>query len=211
VVLENIMRTSTTAWGPLEATLQGSREISFTVLSMSLSLIAVFIPLLFMGGIVGRLFREFAVSLLGRRRHFAGRLAYDDARCSAPGCCTARRAGVTAGPTPGRSMPSRASSGVMTGAWAGALRHWIVTLAILLVTIGLNWYLFTIVPKGFFPQQDNGMMFAGIQASQSTSFQAMRRSWQTMPPSSAPIRASNRWSRSPAAADRPTRPACSSR
>jgi multidrug efflux pump len=78
-----------------------------------------------------------------------------------------------------------------------ALRHWIVTLAILLVTIGLNWYLFTIVPKGFFPQQDNGMMFAGIQASQSTSFQAMR---QILADDAAII-----------GADRPTRPACSSR
>ena len=174
VVLENIMRHLDDGMGPLEATLQGSREISFTVLSMSLSLIAVFIPLLFMGGIVGRLFREFAVSL-----SVAVAISLVVSLTTTPMLC-ARLLHSEKGRRHGRaySWTEHAFEGLLRGydrSLGWALRHWIVTLAILLVTIGLNWYLFTIVPKGFFPQQDNGMMFAGIQASQSTSFQAMRQ------------------------------------
>ena len=174
VVLENIMRHLDDGMGPLEATLQGSREISFTVLSMSLSLIAVFIPLLFMGGIVGRLFREFAVSL-----SVAVAISLVVSLTTTPMLC-ARLLHSEKGRRHGRaySWTEHAFEGLLRGydrSLGWALRHWIVTLSILLVTIGLNWYLFTIVPKGFFPQQDNGMMFAGIQASQSTSFQAMRQ------------------------------------
>jgi multidrug efflux pump len=174
VVLENIMRHLDEGLGPLEATLQGSREIGFTVMSMSLSLIAVFIPLLFMGGIVGRLFREFAVSL-----SVAVAISLVVSLTTTPMLC-ARLLHSEKGRRHGRaySWTEHAFEGLLRGydrSLGWALRHWIVTLAILLVTIGLNWYLFTIVPKGFFPQQDNGMMFAGIQASQSTSFQAMRQ------------------------------------
>ena len=174
VVLENIMRHLDDGMGPLEATLQGSREIGFTVMSMSLSLIAVFIPLLFMGGIVGRLFREFAVTL-----SVAVAISLVVSLTTTPMLC-ARLLHSEKGRRHGRaySWTEHAFEGLLRGydrSLGWALRHWIVTLAILLVTIGLNWYLFTIVPKGFFPQQDNGMMFAGIQASQSTSFQAMRQ------------------------------------
>ncbi len=174
VVLENIMRHLDDGMGPLEATLKGSREIGFTVMSMSLSLIAVFIPLLFMGGIVGRLFREFAVSL-----SVAVAISLVVSLTTTPMLC-ARLLHSEKGRRHGRaySWTEHAFEGLLRGydrSLGWALRHWIVTLAILLVTIGLNWYLFTIVPKGFFPQQDNGMMFAGIQASQSTSFQAMRQ------------------------------------
>ncbi len=174
VVLENIMRHLDEGMGPLEATLKGSREIGFTVMSMSLSLIAVFIPLLFMGGIVGRLFREFAVSL-----SVAVAISLVVSLTTTPMLC-ARLLHSEKGRRHGRaySWTEHAFEGLLRGydrSLGWALRHWIVTLAILLVTIGLNWYLFTIVPKGFFPQQDNGMMFAGIQASQSTSFQAMRQ------------------------------------
>jgi multidrug efflux pump len=174
VVLENIMRHLDEGMGPLEATLQGSREIGFTVLSMSLSLIAVFIPLLFMGGIVGRLFREFAVTL-----SVAVAISLVVSLTTTPMLC-ARLLHSEKGRRHGRaySWTEDAFESLRRGydhSLGWALRHWIVTLAMLLVTIGLNWYLFAIVPKGFFPQQDNGMMFAGIQASQSTSFQAMRQ------------------------------------
>ncbi len=174
VVLENIMRHLDEGMGPLEATLQGSREIGFTVLSMSLSLIAVFIPLLFMGGIVGRLFREFAVTL-----SVAVAISLVVSLTTTPMLC-ARLLHSEKGRRHGRaySWTEHAFERLLKGydrSLSWALRHWIVMLTTLLVTIGLNWYLFAIVPKGFFPQQDNGMMFAGIQASQSTSFQAMRQ------------------------------------
>jgi multidrug efflux pump len=174
VVLENIMRHVDDGMGPLEATLQGSREIGFTVLSMSLSLIAVFIPLLFMGGIVGRLFREFAVTL-----SVAVAISLVVSLTTTPMLC-ARLLHSEKGRRHGRaySWTEHAFERLLAGydrSLGWALRHWIVMLATLLVTIGLNWYLFAIVPKGFFPQQDNGMMFAGIQAAQSTSFQSMRQ------------------------------------
>jgi multidrug efflux pump len=174
VVLENITRHLDEGMSPLAATLQGTREVGFTVLSMSVSLIAVFIPLLFMGGIIGRLFREFAVTL-----SVAVAISLVVSLTTTPMLC-ARLLHSEKGRRHGRaySWTEHAFTGLLRGydrSLSWALRHWIVTLAILLVTIGLNWYLFTIVPKGFFPQQDNGMMFAGIQASQSTSFQAMRQ------------------------------------
>jgi len=174
VVLENIMRHLDEGMSPLEATLQGSREIGFTVLSMSLSLIAVFIPLLFMGGIVGRLFREFAVTL-----SVAVAISLVVSLTTTPMLC-ARLLHSEKGRRHGRaySWTEHAFERLLRGydrSLSWALRHWIVMLTTLLVTIGLNWYLFAIVPKGFFPQQDNGMMFAGIQAAQSTSFQAMRQ------------------------------------
>jgi multidrug efflux pump len=174
VVLENIMRHLDDGMGPLEATLQGSREIGFTVLSMSLSLIAVFIPLLFMGGIVGRLFREFAVTL-----SVAVAISLVVSLTTTPMLC-AKLLHSEKGRRHGRaySWTEHAFERVLMGydrSLSWALRHWVFMLATLLATIGLNWYLFAIVPKGFFPQQDNGMMFAGIQAAQSTSFQAMRQ------------------------------------
>jgi len=174
VVLENITRHLDEGMTPLEATIVGSREIGFTVLSMSISLIAVFIPLLFMGGIVGRLFREFAVTL-----SVAVAISLVVSLTTTPMLC-AKLLHSERGRKHGKAywLVERAFNGLLSGydrsLW-WVLRHWAVMLAILFVTVGLNWYLFSLVPKGFFPQQDNGMMFAGIQASQSTSFQAMRQ------------------------------------
>ena len=141
---------------------------------MSVSLIAVFIPLLFMGGLVGRLFREFAVTL-----SIAVAISLVVSLTTTPMLC-AKLLHSERGRAHGRAYMwiERGFNGLLAGydrtLW-WVLRHSAVVLTVLVATVVLNWYLFSIVPKGFFPQQDNGMMFAGIQASQSTSFQAMRQ------------------------------------
>ncbi|MGB8078303.1 MAG: efflux RND transporter permease subunit, partial [Gallionella sp.] len=173
VVLENVSRHIENGSSPYDAALQGAREVGFTVLSMSLSLIAVFIPILLMGGIVGRLFREFAVTLsaailvslllsltatpmicarllkpLNEKKH--GRLYHASERYFEAALDRYR----------------------ITLDWA--LAHGRIMLLVLAATIGLNIYLYIIVPKGFFPQQDTGRLTGNIQADQSISFQAMR-------------------------------------
>jgi multidrug efflux pump len=186
VVLENIARHLDEGRTPVEAALAGSREVGFTVLSMSLSLIAVFIPLLFMGGLVGRLFREFAVTL-----SIAVAISLVISVTTTPMLCARflRRAREPADKESGAGRPAtfwqrlsarseRAferlrSSYDRTLGWA--LAHTGITLTLLLFTILVNGYLIAIVPKGFFPQQDNGLMMGTIQASQGASFQAMRR------------------------------------
>jgi multidrug efflux pump len=173
VVVENISRHIEAGMSRLEAALQGAREVSFTVLSMSLSLIAVFIPILLIGGIVGRLFREFAVTLsvailvslvvsltttpmmcavlLGRGSHEHGRLY----RLSE------------------RAFDAMLRAYERSLGWA--LRHPLLIVAILLGTIVLNWELFKIVPKGYFPQQDTGRIVGFVNADQSISFQSMQQ------------------------------------
>jgi multidrug efflux pump len=174
VVLENISRYREQGMPPFEATLRGSKEVAFTVLSMSLSLVAVFIPILLMGGIVGRLFREFAVtlavaigislvlSLTTTPMMCAMFLKPEEARAHGWLYRTSERVF--------RWMLSRYET---TLSWA--LRHPRFMLALTLATIALNVYLFVIVPKGFFPQQDTGRLMGSIQAAQDTSFQAMRQ------------------------------------
>ena len=174
VVLENISRRIEEGMDPMRAALQGSREVGFTVLSMSLSLIAVFIPILLMGGIVGRLFREFAVvlsvailislvvSLTATPMMCARLLRHEDARVHGRLYRASERAFAFALGWYERSL-----------AWA--LRHGPLMLALLAATICLNVYLYIIVPKGFFPQQDTGRLVGNIQADQSISFQAMRQ------------------------------------
>jgi multidrug efflux pump len=170
VVIENITRYLEQGLSPFEAALKGAREIGFTVLTISASLVAVFIPLLMMGGIVGRLFREFAVTMsvaivismvvsltatpmmcahLLRRQERHGRLYW-----------ASERAFNWIVELYGRTLSQ-------------VLRHPAITAAVLLATIGLNIYLFIDVSKGFFPQQDNGRIMGAIQADQDTSFQAM--------------------------------------
>ncbi|MCU1275170.1 MAG: acriflavin resistance protein, partial [Bryobacterales bacterium] len=170
VVIENITRYLEQGMPPFQAALKGAREIGFTVITISISLIAVFIPLLLMGGIVGRLFREFAVTL-----SVAIAVSLVVSLTTTPMMCahllkqhrshgwmyrTSERAFTWAVNTYGRTLSI-------------VLRHPAVTLAILLATIVLNVYLFVHVPKGFFPQQDNGRMMGSVQADQDTSFQAM--------------------------------------
>ena len=170
VVIENITRYLEQGMHPFEAALKGAQEVGFTVFTISISLIAVFIPLLLMGGIVGRLFREFAVTL-----SVAIVVSMVISLTATPMMCahllkieqshgwmyrTSERAFDRVVSLYGRTL-------------AVALRFRAITLVVLLATIGLNVYLFVRVPKGFFPQQDNGRIQGSITADQDTSFQAM--------------------------------------
>lgn len=186
VVLENIIRYREKGVPPLRAAMRGAREVGFTVIAMSVSLVAVFIPMLFMGGLPGRLFREFAVTLsvaimvsllisltvtpmmcakllrVGRRERDGEDDAADDAV------------------VPQRGALSRAFRAMGAWFWAGykrslnwALAHSRFMLFVLFATIGLNAYLYSIVPKGFFPQQDTGQLMGFFRVDQGTSFQAM--------------------------------------
>jgi multidrug efflux pump len=171
VVLENIDRHVAAGKGQREAALDGSREVGFTVLSMSLSLIAVFIPILLMGGIVGRLFREFALTL-----SIAILISLFLSLTLTPMMCS-----LFLKPAAHREQSSRRYNlfgQILRGyeqtvGWA--LRHSVVVMVVLLATIGLNVYLFKIVPKGFFPQQDTGFLIGTIQADQAISFESMRK------------------------------------
>ncbi|MGA2737403.1 MAG: multidrug efflux RND transporter permease subunit [Bryobacteraceae bacterium] len=172
VVIENITRYLEQGMRPFQAALKGAQEIGFTVLSMSLSLIAVFIPLLLMGGIVGRLFREFAVTL-----SVAISVSLVVSLTTTPMMCAHLLKEHTE-----HGWLYRTSERFFT--WiintygttlSVALNHAPITLAILLATIALNGYLFVRVPKGFFPQQDNGRLMGQITGDQDTSFQSMDR------------------------------------
>jgi len=170
VVIENITRYLEQGMHPFQAALKGAKEISFTVLSMSTSLIAVFIPLLLMGGIVGRLFREFAVTL-----SVAIAVSLVVSLTTTPMMCAHllkehREHGWLYRIT---ERAFRASVDFYGLTLSAALRAAPLTLAILLATIGLNVYLFIHVSKGFFPMQDNGRMMGAIQGDQDTSFQSM--------------------------------------
>jgi len=174
VVLENTSRHIEEGVPPMRAALLGSREVGFTVLSMSLSLIAVFVPILLMGGIIGRLFREFAVVL-----SVAILISLVVSLTTTPMMCARllRREGSRAH---GRAYRASERAFAVLLGWyerslAWALRHGPLMLALLAATICLNVYLYVIVPKGFFPQQDTGRIVGHIQADQSISFQAMRQ------------------------------------
>jgi len=179
VVLENISRHIEHGKTPLQAALLGAREIGFTVVSISISLIAAFIPLLFMGGVVGRLFREFSVVLsvailvsmavsLTATPMMAAKLL----KPRAP----AREHGRVA------LALERAQRSLMRAyrrSLRWTLRHQPVALVVLVAVIGLNVYLYTVVPKGFFPQQDTGRLIGNVQADQASSFQAMQQRLDT--------------------------------
>ncbi|KAB2967177.1 multidrug efflux RND transporter permease subunit [Zoogloea sp.] len=174
VVLENISRHVDEGMPPRQAALRGAREIGFTVLSMSLSLIAVFIPILAMGGIVGRLFREFAVVLSA-----AILVSMLVSLTTTPMMCA--RLLRPRPPEGERGRIDRAVGGALEALAGGyrrslgwALDHrWIVML-VLLATVGLNVHLYQIIPKGFFPQQDTGRLRGFVEADQAISFQAMK-------------------------------------
>ena len=174
VVLENITRHREAGMSPLQVALQGAREVGFTVLAMSVSLIAVFIPILLMGGIIGRLFREFAVTLSAAIViSLIVSLTTTPMMCA--GWLSTRRNEVH-----GRLYRAgeRAFQATLRGyertlLWA--LRHGRVMITLLLAAVALNFYLYSMVPKGFFPQQDTGRLTGSIQADQSISFQAMQK------------------------------------
>ncbi|MGC1185819.1 MAG: multidrug efflux RND transporter permease subunit [Candidatus Acidiferrales bacterium] len=172
VVIENITRYLEQGMSPMDAALKGAAEIGFTVLSISLSLIAVFIPLLLMGGIVGRLFREFAVTL-----SVAILVSLGISLTTTPMMCSKL---LQEHGTEKHGHLYNASERIFAGTLSlyertlqWVLRHAPLTLAVLLLTITVNIYLLIIVPKGFFPLQDNGTIAGGIQGAQDISFQEM--------------------------------------
>jgi multidrug efflux pump len=172
VVLENIMRHVEHGMGAVKAAFQGASEIGFTVVSMSVSLVAVFIPLLMMGGIVGRLFREFAVTL-----SMAITVSLVISLTTTPTMC----AKFLRPPKPEKhNRFYRASEWVFEGLLAAYTRalKWVlayqpVTLTVTVLVACLSVYLYIIVPKGFFPQQDTGRIMGAVMGSQDISFQAM--------------------------------------
>jgi multidrug efflux pump len=174
VVLENITRHVEKGVPRMQAAILGAREVGFTVLSISVSLVAVFLPILLMGGIVGRLFREFALTL-----SLAIGVSLVVSLTVTPMMCSRLLQEPRERKEEGRIARwlerqfARLQHGYeRTLGWA--LAHPRTILVVLLATIGLNFYLYVIVPKGFFPQQDTGRIIGGIQADQSTSFQAMK-------------------------------------
>ena len=172
VVLENVTRHIELGKAPLQAALAGSAEVSFTVLSMSLSLVAVFFPILLMGGIVGRLFHEFAMTLsIAILISLVVSLTVTP-MISAYAISQARdRTGIF---RVSHSLFDKAHRAYgQTLVWA--LGNPLTILAVLAITIALNIYLFVIIPKGFFPVQDEGRMQGGLRADQSISFQSMQK------------------------------------
>ncbi|HEX4275095.1 MAG TPA: multidrug efflux RND transporter permease subunit [Bryobacteraceae bacterium] len=172
VVIENVTRYLEKGMKPFEAALKGAQEIGFTVMTISISLVAVFIPLLLMGGVVGRLFREFSVTLA-----IAIFVSMVISLTTTPMMCawllkteethgwfyrTSERFFAWIVDAYGRTLNI-------------VLNYAPVTALILLATIGLNVYLFVRIPKGFFPQQDNGRIQGAVQADQDTSFQALNQ------------------------------------
>ncbi|MFI4918417.1 MAG: efflux RND transporter permease subunit [Legionellales bacterium] len=170
VVLENISRHIAMGKAPMQAAFDGSKEIGFTVLSISISLIAVFIPILLMGGLVGRLFREFVVTL-----SLAIIISMVISLTLTPMMCS-RMLHKSEGEKDNFFM--RFSENVRLRYANGlrwALFHPQLMLTLTFITILLTLYLFIIIPKGFFPQQNTGRIAGSLQADQNISFQAMHK------------------------------------
>jgi multidrug efflux pump len=180
VVLENITRHIEEGMPPMRAAYLGAREVGFTVLSISVSLVAVFLPILLMGGIVGRLFREFAVTLsLAIGVSLLVSLTVTPMMCS--------RLLRARGTAREESRLTRWLESGFTGLTNGyartlgwALAHPRIVIMTLIATIALNVYLYVSVPKGFFPQQDTGRLIGGLVADQATSFQLMKEKFAEM-------------------------------
>ncbi len=173
VVIENISRYLEQGMTPFDAAMRGSKEIGFTVLSMSTSLIAVFIPILLMGGIVGRLFREFAVTL-----SVAIAVSLVVSLTTTPMMCAKFLKQHDPGSHGRFYLLGERFFNWMLGGYERGLRwvlaHQLPVLLIAIGTLALNIYLFILVPKGFFPQQDTGRIGGSARASQDISFDAMK-------------------------------------
>jgi multidrug efflux pump len=172
VVVENISRYLEDGHSPLEAALLGTKEIGFTVVSISLSLIAVFTPILLMGGIVGRLFREFAITLAA-----AVAVSMVISLTTTPMMC-AKILHRQRDRQHGRLylLGERIFDGALRRyeiALRWVLQHSPLIAVVTILTVVLNIYLFYVIPKGFFPEQDNGRLMGSIVADQDTSYQAM--------------------------------------
>ena len=178
VVLENISRHVEEGVRPMQAALMGAREVGFTVMSMSISLIAVFIPILLMGGIVGRLFREFALTLSAS---IVISLALS--LSTTPMMCAYLLKTQEGPPQSGwwarfSAATERGFEAMLRGyerSLGWALGHGRIMMALLLCAVCLNVYLYVIIPKTFFPQQDIGRLAGNIQGDQSISFDAMKQ------------------------------------
>ena len=173
VVLENTNRHIEKGVPPFKAALLGAKEVGFTVIVMSIALIAVFLPILLMGGVVGRLFREFAVTLSA-----AVVVSLIISLSVTPMLC-ARWLGKES-PEHGKiyQLIGRGFDGLQSyyqHSLGWALKHSRITLLILLATIGLNFYLYNAIDKGFFPQQDGGRLQGEIQIDQGTSFISLQK------------------------------------
>ncbi|MFC5359600.1 efflux RND transporter permease subunit [Azospirillum himalayense] len=182
VVLENIARHIENGMSRTQAALRGAREVGFTVLSMSVSLVAVFIPILLMGGIVGRLFREFALTL-----SIAILVSMVISLTTTPMMCAILLREPRKAKEPGRAVAALRRVGARIGAQIGggtlrlydrtltaALDNSLLTMVVFAATVALSVHLFTIIPKGFFPQQDTGRLIGFVVADQSTSFTLMK-------------------------------------
>jgi multidrug efflux pump len=174
VVLENIMRHVEAGMRPYDAAVLGAREIGFTVVSMSTSLIAVFIPILLMGGIVGRLFHEFAVTLSA-----AIAVSLVVSLTTTPMLCARFLKAHDPGAHGALYRMSERGFDLMNRGYRGTLgwvlRHQRLVLAITIITIFVNVWLYILVPKGFFPQQDTGRLGGQIMGDQDVSFDAMKQ------------------------------------
>jgi multidrug efflux pump len=173
VVIENVFRNLEKGMTPLRATIEGTRQIGFTVVAISASLAAAFMPLLFMGGLVGRLFAEFSYTVV-----FAIAISTAVSLSVTPMICAHF---VKAAPSPDATWLDRAVEGALRRAVAGysvslrvVLRHRFVTLLVFLATIGLTVTFYVNTPKGFFPQDDTGLIYGGTSATPDISFEAIK-------------------------------------
>jgi hydrophobe/amphiphile efflux-1 (HAE1) family protein len=175
VVIENIVRYLEQGLPPWQASLKGAQQIGFTVLSISISLVAVFIPLLFMGGLVGREFHEFSVVLSG-----AILISAITSLTLAPMLCARflkreRRKQTRSGFAKWTNRAFDAIPAFYAWTLRWVLRHSFLMLLVTLGTVCLTIWLYRIVPKGLFPQQDTGVVMAITEGAQDTSFDAMKR------------------------------------
>ncbi|MGA9601219.1 MAG: efflux RND transporter permease subunit [Methylocystis sp.] len=172
VVVENTSRHIEAGMSQKEAALRGAREVGFTVLSISLSLVAVFTPILFMGGIAGRFFREFAMTL-----SIAILISLVISLTTTPMLCALllRKKSAADAARPGRRTFFERMLKGYEKTLIVALRHPRTVMLILLATVALNVWLIDIIPKGFFPQQDTGRLTGVLRGDQAVSFQAMQK------------------------------------
>jgi multidrug efflux pump len=175
VVLENVSRHLEEGMPRMQAALRGAREVGFTVLSISLSLVAVFMPILLLGGVLGRLFREFTMTL-----SLAILISLAVSLTTTPMMCSLFLRQRRAGEPPRRGRWFEKLIGTYERSLRWALRHTRFIFVIFLSAIALNALLIYVIPKGFFPQQDTGRLVGMLQADQSVSFQAMTQKLRQM-------------------------------
>ena len=174
VVIENVFRNLEKGMTPMRAAIEGARQIGFTVISISISLVAAFMPLLFMGGMVGRLFTRILADADLRHRDLDRGVAVADADDLRAFRELAAEPETATGSTASSSACSARSIAVYARRLDVVLRHRVLTLLVFLATIALTVGLYVKTPKGFFPQDDTGLIFGGTRAAPDISFEAMK-------------------------------------